>query len=132
MVVLITGASSGFGRLAAERLARRGSRVFATMRDTGTRNAAACADLEALAAREQLQLEVLDLDVTSDASVDAAATTALARAGGVDVLIDNAGYANWGLTEAYTADELHRMFDTNVYGPARMNRALLSSSSVQE
>jgi len=126
-VVLITGASTGFGRAAAETLARRGFTVFATMRDVAGRNASHRDALQALARKEGRQLHVLDLDVTSDASVDLAVHEALARAGHIDVAINNAGIAPLGLTEAFTIAELRQLFEVNLYGAARVNRAVLPS-----
>ena len=124
-VVLITGASSGFGRDAAERLARRGHRVFATMRQTQTRNAENRKALENLAIAEKLNLEVLELDVTDQVSVQTAVAKALERAGQLDVVINNAGFAAIGVTEAYTSEQFQRVFDVNVHGVVRVNRAVL-------
>jgi len=126
-VVLITGTSSGFGRETAERLARRGHRVFATMRASTGRNAEHRLALQQLARNESLQLEVLDLDVTDDASVDAAVEVALGRAGRLDVVINNAGYAAIGVTEAFTPQQFEQMFAVNVLGVVRVNRAVLPS-----
>lgn len=123
--VLITGTSSGFGFDAAERLARRGHHVIATMRDVDGRNAGARATLEELAADEQLALTVLELDVTSERSVLAAVDAALDEAGHIDAVINNAGYAGLGVTEAYTVEQWQRMFDVNVFGAVRVNRAVL-------
>ncbi len=125
--VLITGASTGFGRDAAERLARRGHRVFATMRDTAGRNAKHRAALEQLAADEHLSLRVLELDVTRDDSVSNAVDAALREAGHLDVVINNAGYASIGVTEAYTPQQFEQMFAVNVIGAVRVNRAVLPS-----
>lgn len=125
--VLITGASTGFGREAAERLARRGHRVFATMRDLAGRNAENRAALENLARNESLLLEVLELDVTDDESVQTAVRQALERAHGIDIVINNAGFAGIGVTEAYTPEQFQKMFDVNVYGVVRVNRAVLPS-----
>ena len=125
--VLITGSSTGFGRDAAERLARRGHRVFATMRDIDGRNAAHRAALESLTKDEGLQLRVLELDVTSDESVRSAVETALHEAGHLDAVINNAGYAGIGITEAYTPEQFQQMFDVNVFGTVRVNRAVLPS-----
>jgi NAD(P)-dependent dehydrogenase (short-subunit alcohol dehydrogenase family) len=124
-VVLITGTSSGFGLDAAQRLARRGHHVIATMRDSRGRNAAARASLERLASDEELALTVVELDVTDDASVTAAVDAALREAGRIDVVINNAGYAGLGVTEAYTVEQWQRMFDVNVFGVVRVNRAVL-------
>jgi len=124
-VVLITGASTGFGRLAAETLSRRGYTVFATMRDIAGRNALNRDELVSFAAANNLRLTVLELDVTEDASVERAAQSMLQQAGRVDVVINNAGFGNIGVTEAYTIEQFQTLFDTNVYGPLRVNRAVL-------
>ncbi len=126
-VVLITGASTGFGREGAEQLARRGHHVFATMRDSHGRNAGHREAIEDLARRESLRLEVLDLDVADDDSVQSAVTQALARAGHLDVVINNAGVAALGVTEAFTPDQFERLFQVNVLGVVRVNRAVLPS-----
>src|SRR5687767_2468477 len=122
-VILITGASTGFGREAAERLARRGHRVFATMRQIQGRNAENRHALEQLAAGENLDLEVLELDVTDEGSVQSAVAQALDRAGRLDVVINNAGFGGVGVTEAYTTEQYQQVFDVNVYGVVRVNRA---------
>src|SRR6185369_3359857 len=125
--VLITGASTGFGRDAAERLARRGHRVFATMRDVNGRNSEHRKTLEAMARDEKLALRVIELDVTSDDSVQRAVYAALREAGHLDAVINNAGYAAVGVTEAYTPEQFSRIFDVNVIGAVRVNRAVLPS-----
>ena len=125
--VLITGTSTGFGRDTAERLARRGDHVFATMRDLEGRNAEHREALEELAAREGLRLRVLALDVTDQASVDSAVAEALAGAGGLDVVINNAGIAALGVTEAFTPEQFEQIFAVNVDGVVRVNRAVLPS-----
>jgi NAD(P)-dependent dehydrogenase (short-subunit alcohol dehydrogenase family) len=124
-VVFITGASTGFGRVAAERFARRGHQVFATMRETRGRNADAAARLEEMARAERLRLEVLDVDVTDEASVRRGVETMLDRAGRVDVAINNAGIAALGVTEAFTPEQFQQVFDVNVSGAIRVNRAVL-------
>ena len=126
-VVLITGASTGFGRDAAERLARRGHHVFATMRDIRGRNAEHRQSLERVATHEALELQVLELDVTDEESVRHAVRSALDSAGHLDVVINNAGVAGIGVTEAYTAEQFQRMFDINFFGVVRVNRAVLPS-----
>jgi NAD(P)-dependent dehydrogenase (short-subunit alcohol dehydrogenase family) len=124
-VVLITGASTGFGRLFAETLARHGHTVCATMRDPGGRNATNAAEIRALAKKELLPLYVLELDVTSDASVDQAVRSAVEQAGRIDVAINNAGYGLLGLAEAVTMEQAQKLMDTNFFGSVRVNRAVL-------
>jgi NAD(P)-dependent dehydrogenase (short-subunit alcohol dehydrogenase family) len=130
-VVLITGASTGFGNEAAQRLARRGHHVFATMRDAQGRNAQPRAELERLARDEKLKLEVLELDVTSEDSVTRAVDAALRQTSRLDAVINNAGYAGIGITEAYTAEQFQQMFDVNVFGAVRVNRAVLPAMRKQ-
>jgi len=121
--ILITGASSGFGRVGAEYYARRGAKVFATMRNLPRTEGD---ELEALAATEGLDITVLEIDVTSDEQVEAGVSAALAATEGkIDVLINNAGIAIGGPIEVQDMEATHLMFDTNVYGPQRMIRALL-------
>ena len=123
--VLITGTSTGFGRDTAERLARRGDHVFATMRDPSGRNAPHRDALERLASQAGLRLRVLDLDVTDQVSVDNAIGAALEEAGGLDVVINNAGIAALGVTEAFTPEQFEQIFAVNVHGVVRVNRAVL-------
>jgi NAD(P)-dependent dehydrogenase (short-subunit alcohol dehydrogenase family) len=123
--VLITGASTGFGRDAAERLARRGHRVYATMRDIDGRNAPHRAALLRLAREEKLLLQVLELDVTSEESVRLAVAVALREAGALDVVINNAGRLAMGLCEAFTPEQFQEIFDVNLLGMVRVNRAVL-------
>jgi NAD(P)-dependent dehydrogenase (short-subunit alcohol dehydrogenase family) len=124
-VVLITGASSGFGRLIAETLARKNYQVFATMRNVNSRNAAAAREIRELAGRESLSLQTLELDVTDDASVDRAVNEVTTRCGRIDVLVNNAGYGIMDLAESVTLAQAQRQFDTNFFGVLRMNRAVL-------
>jgi NAD(P)-dependent dehydrogenase (short-subunit alcohol dehydrogenase family) len=124
-VVLITGSSTGFGRATAELLGRRGYTVFATMRDTSGRNAGHREALELLAAKEKLPLQVVEMDVSSDASVSAGTEQILERTGRIDVVINNAGVAALGITEAYTIHQMQKLFEVNFFGVARVNRAVL-------
>jgi NAD(P)-dependent dehydrogenase (short-subunit alcohol dehydrogenase family) len=124
-VVLITGSSTGFGRLFTETLARSGHTVFATMRDPGGRNAKNASEIRALAEKGSLPIHVLELDVTNDASVERAVEATVAKAGRIDVAINNAGYYLSGLEEAVTTEQAQRLMDTNFLGPVRVNRAVL-------
>ena len=119
--VLVTGCSSGFGKLTALVFARHGHTVFATMRDT-----AKAGPMEAMAAEEGLDVRVLALDVTDAASVDAAVAEAEAAVGGaLDVVVNNAGVELRGPIEACSDEELFAQFDTNVFGVVRVVRAVL-------
>jgi NAD(P)-dependent dehydrogenase (short-subunit alcohol dehydrogenase family) len=117
--ILITGTSSGFGRDTAETLARAGHTVYASMRDIGGRNRP---HAEALRAHG---LNVVELDVTDDASVDAAVGAVVAEAGRIDVLVNNAGIAAAGVSEAFTPDQAKMVLNTNVVGLQRTTRAVL-------
>jgi NAD(P)-dependent dehydrogenase (short-subunit alcohol dehydrogenase family) len=124
-VVLITGSSTGFGRLFTETLARKGHTVFATMRAPGGRNAKNASEIRALAEKDGLLIHLLELDVTDDASVQTAVDTAIAKAGRIDVAINNAGYYLSGLAEAVTNEQAQRLMDANFFGSVRVNRAVL-------
>lgn len=116
--VLITGTSGGFGRLTTERLLARGHRVVATMREVGSRNARVAAALRAVGAI------VIELDVTRDVSVDAAIAQALREIGPLDAVVNNAGVGVLGPQEAFSADDLMRVYDINVVGVHRVVRAV--------
>ena len=121
--ILITGCSSGFGRLAAEHFARLGAKVFATMRNLPRPEAQ---ELQALAARDKLDITVLELDVTSDGQVAQAVREAERLAGdALDVLVNNAGIGISGPVEVQDLEATKLIFDTNVYGCHRMARAVL-------
>lgn len=124
-VVLITGCSTGFGRLTAETLAAKKYNVFAGMRDIQGRNAANSRELRALGERQSLALNPIELDVNDDSSVDRAVAEIIRAAGRIDVLVNNAGITIRGLTEAVTVEQMRRIFETNVFAVQRMNRAVL-------
>ena len=124
-VVVVTGASSGFGRLISETLAREGFVVFATMREMNGRNAAAASALRELAHTKSQELHVLEMDVTSDSSVANCVSEVLRKCGRVDVLVNNAGFGYGGLTETFTVAQTQKIFDTNVFGTMRTIRAVL-------
>ena len=123
--ILITGASTGFGRDTAETLAHAGHAVFASMRDPQGKN-----HDHAELLRKQ-GIEVVDLDVTLDASVDVAVKEVLLRAGRIDVLVNNAGIASAGVTEAFTPDQAKVVLNTNVVGLLRTIRAVLPAMRTQ-
>ncbi|MEI6002284.1 SDR family oxidoreductase [Paraburkholderia bengalensis] len=120
--ILITGTSNGFGNDVARTLAAAGHRVFATMRDINGRHREAALELQSQG------IETLELDVTDDASVDAAFKALFAKTGGkLDVLINNAGIAAGGIQETFTPEQTRAMFDVNVFGIQRVTRAALPS-----
>ena len=114
---LITGASSGFGRLMTERLLARGDRVVATVRKTG-----ALDDLEASAGD---RLRVMALDVTETGAVRRVVDEAFSQAGPIDVVVSNAGYGLFGAAEELGDDEIDRQIATNLVGSIQVIRAAL-------
>jgi len=121
--ILITGCSSGFGRLGAEHYARAGARVFATMRGLPRPEAE---ELRSLAQRENLDLHVIEIDVLSDEQVERGVAEAVRINGGpIDVLVNNAGIGISGPVEVQDMAATMLAFDTNVFGCHRMARAVL-------
>lgn len=119
--VIITGSSSGFGLKAVKAFADKGYRVFATMRGTEGKNAAVKTELEAYSNLVQ----VVDMDVTSDESVKTAIAGVLAKAGKIDILINNAGVMYLGITEAFSIAQAREQMETNYYGAMRIIQAVL-------
>jgi NAD(P)-dependent dehydrogenase (short-subunit alcohol dehydrogenase family) len=110
----------GFGKDASKTLAEAGHQVFATMRDPGGRSRAAAEELRSRG------IDVLELDVTIDASVEAAFSALYNKTGSkLDVLINNAGLFAQGLSETYTPQQVRDMFEVNVFGIQRVTRAAL-------
>jgi NAD(P)-dependent dehydrogenase (short-subunit alcohol dehydrogenase family) len=123
--VLVTGSSSGFGKLTAETLARAGHHVFAGMRAPHDRNVKARDELLMKAGDTPGSIDVVELDVTNDASVEAAIAHISGGDGGLDVVVNNAGIAGIGIMEGFTMDQARTLFETNVLGVLRVNRAAL-------
>lgn len=121
-IVLITGASSGFGRLTAEALARAGHIVYASMRDVAGRNAKNAAELAAIPGAA---IRPIELDVQSEASAETAVAKIIAEADRIDVLVHNAGHMMFGPAEAFTPEQFAQQYDVNVLGTQRVNRAVL-------
>jgi len=121
-IILITGASSGFGRMSAEALGRAGHIVYASMRDVAGRNGPAAAELSAI---EGADIRPTELDVQSEESVDSAVARVIGEAGRIDVLVHNAGHMVFGPAEAFTPGQLADQYDVNVLGTQRLNRAAL-------
>ncbi|MGO4325901.1 SDR family oxidoreductase [Cupriavidus sp. 2TAF22] len=131
-VILVTGAGTGIGKLSARALAEAGHIVYATMRDTDGRNREHAQALRALATSRKLALHPLELDVLSQESADAAAAAIVREQGRLDVVMQNAGHLVVGPTEAFTPEEMMRVFDTNLFGAQRVNRAVLPYLRRQE
>lgn len=125
-IVLITGTNSGFGWLTAQSVAALGHTVYATMRDTQGRNADKAQALEAIP-----NVNVLDVTLTEDESVEQAVATILAKEGRIDVLVNNAGYAMGGVAESFTTADVHTTFDINVYAPWRLIKQVLPAMRKQ-
>jgi NAD(P)-dependent dehydrogenase (short-subunit alcohol dehydrogenase family) len=124
-VIVITGASSGFGALTARALAKAGHTVYAGMRATSGRNAKAVADAAAYARENDVDLRSVELDVASDASVEAGIASTIAEAGRLDVIMHNAGHMSFGPAEAFMPEQFAELFDINVLSTQRVNRAAL-------
>ncbi|WP_186172256.1 SDR family oxidoreductase [Burkholderia gladioli] len=123
--ILITGASSGFGRLAAEAMAASGHTVYASMRDIAGRNAPQVASLAEHAKRHGVDLRSVELDVQSQESVDRAVEQVTAETGRIDVIVHNAGHMAFGPAEAFTPEQYAHLYDVNVLSTQRVNRAVL-------
>jgi NAD(P)-dependent dehydrogenase (short-subunit alcohol dehydrogenase family) len=124
-VILITGASSGFGALAARALAQAGHVVYASMRETTGRNAPQVEAVKAYSAEHKVDLRTVELDVASQASADAAIASIVAESGRLDVVIHNAGHMTFGPAEAFTSEQFAQLYDINVLSTQRVNRAAL-------
>lgn len=124
-VIIISGASSGFGALSARALADASHIVYAGMRDIGGRNAAQANMANEYAREHHVELRSVELDVSSQSSADQAIATVLKDTGRIDVVIHNAGHMVTGPTEAFTPEEIASVYDTNVLGTQRLNRAAL-------
>jgi len=120
--IFITGTSTGFGKLIATTLATAGNTVIAGMRNVNGHNANAAQQLSAIP-----NVEVVEIDVTDDASVNAAFEKTLKKYGHIDVLVNNAAISGFGLTEAYSLDQIRKIFEVNFYGVLRTYQAVLPS-----
>jgi NAD(P)-dependent dehydrogenase (short-subunit alcohol dehydrogenase family) len=123
--IIISGASSGFGALAARALADAGHTVYAGMRDLDGHNAAQADAAARYSAEHGVELRPVELDVSSQESTDQAVATVLSARPQLDVLVHNAGHMVTGPAEAFTPEQLASLYDTNVLGTQRLNRAAL-------
>ena len=117
--ILITGASGGFGSLTVKSLLKNGHKVAASIRNTATKNKEVANELENLGA------EIVEIDVTDELSVNSGVENTLEKLGGLDVVVNNAGVGVIGLQENFTIDDFMRLFDINVFGVQRVNRAVI-------
>lgn len=124
-IVIITGASSGFGALTARALAKTGNTVFAGMRETTGRNAPQAQEAADFSKENGVDLRAIEMDVNDQASVDAAIAQIEAEHGRIDVLIHNAGHMVVGPAEAFTPEQLAELYNVNVLSTQRVNRAAL-------
>ena len=124
-VIVITGASSGFGALTARALARAGHTVYASMRETQGRNRPQVEAVEAFSKENGVDLKVVELDVASDVSVEAGIAKVIAAEGHIDTIVHNAGHMSFGPAEAFTPEQYAELFDINVLSTQRVNRAVL-------
>jgi NAD(P)-dependent dehydrogenase (short-subunit alcohol dehydrogenase family) len=125
-IIIVSGASSGFGAMTVRALADAGHVVYAGMRDISGRNEPAAAAAAADYAHEHgVDLRAVELDVSDQGSVEAAIATVVAETGRLDVVVHNAGHMVLGPAEAFTPEQLASAYDTNVISTQRVNRAAL-------
>ena len=123
--IVITGASSGFGALSARALADAGHTVYAGMRDSAGRNAPQVQSAKGYAADNDVDLRTIELDIAAQDSVDDAVAAIVSEQGSLDVVVHNAGHMVTGPAEAFTPEQIAELYDTNVVGTQRLNRAAL-------
>ncbi|GAB5409288.1 MAG: SDR family oxidoreductase [Balneolaceae bacterium] len=126
--ILITGSSSGFGFDASKYLAEKGHHVYATMRNIGGKNAESAEKLTTYAKENNISIQVIELDVTSDESIKAA----IDQIDGIDVLINNAGNGFGGPIEAFSGADVLAQLDLNIVGPVRVSNAVLPIMRAQK
>jgi NAD(P)-dependent dehydrogenase (short-subunit alcohol dehydrogenase family) len=124
-IIVVTGASSGFGRMMARALADAGHIVYAGMRQTAGRNASKVAEDHAYAEDHGVELRPIELDVASQISVEGAIAKIVADTGRLDVVVHNAGHMSYGPAEAFTPEQFAELYDVNVLSAQRVNRAAL-------
>ena len=124
-IIIVTGASSGFGLMTAKALAHAGHTVYASMRDVAGKNAAQVAGIADYAKAHGVDLRTVELDVQSEPSAAAAIAAVVRDHGHLDVVVHNAGHMSYGPAEAFTPEQFAQLYDINVLGTQRVNRAAL-------
>ena len=124
-VAMITGTSSGIGRLVAETLARAGHTVYATMRDRNGRNRDAAEALLRLASEHNLKIRVSEMDVQNEGAIEGVVAEILRETSRIDVVVNNAGLMTIGLAEGFREAQVAHQIDVNFLGPVRVCRAVL-------
>ncbi|MCO5972803.1 SDR family oxidoreductase [Actinoallomurus soli] len=124
-IIIVSGASSGFGAMTVRGLADAGHVVYAGMRDITGRNTAAARDASEYAQAHSVELRPIEMDVSRQDSVDAAVDAVIAEHGRIDVVVHNAGHMVLGPLEAFTPEQLASVYDTNAVSTQRLNRAAL-------
>jgi len=119
MKILITGTSSGFGKLTVNTLLKQGHKVVASMRDVDGRNKEIADELNKAGA------QIVEIDVTDESSVNKGVEDTIKLLDGVDILINNAGVGVMGFQEHFTTEDFQKLFEINVFGVQRMNRAII-------
>ena len=130
-VIVVTGASSGFGEMTAYALADAGHIVYASMRGINSHNATKAKAAKAYASKNDVDLRVVEIDVVDDASVASGIDQLFDEAGRLDVIVHNAGHMSFGPAEAFTPEQLAQLYDINVLSTQRLMRAALPRMRAQ-
>jgi NAD(P)-dependent dehydrogenase (short-subunit alcohol dehydrogenase family) len=130
-IILVTGASIGFGRMASMALAQSGHTVYAAIKDTAGCNAPQISDVAAYAKEQGVDLRAIELDVGAQASVDDAIAKIISAHHRIDVVVHSAGQMAFGPAEAFTPEQLAQIYDVNVLSTQRVNRAVLPHMRIQ-
>jgi len=117
--ILVTGANGEFGKLTSKKLLDDGHTVVASIREPEGRNKSSASELKSMGAH------IVEIDVTNDSSVVQGVKTAIETVDGLDAVVNNAGIGAFGIQETFTDKDWQKLFDVNVFGVQRMNRAIL-------
>lgn len=126
--ILITGCSTGFGFASAKYFAQKGHQVYATMRNINGKNQKSASELMSFAEDKNLNIQVLEMDVTSDKSVN----EAISNISKIDVLLNNAGLGYGGVVESFSSKEILDQLDLNIVGTIRTAKAVLPIMRAQK